>query len=74
MPSDRFVVYEGKRERDPAVAVRVVAPDGRAVHVISADGLRQTHDEPLLSLADAITEAFRRADRPLPRVDLAPGR
>lgn len=74
MPSDRFVVYEGKRERDPAVAVRVVAEDGRAVHVISADGLRREHDEPFLTLDEAIMEAFRRAARPLPRVDLAPGR
>ena len=65
MSSERYAVHEGRKPRDPRLAVRVVAGDGRAVHVIREDAMKVEHDEPL-SLADAITEAFRRADRPLP--------
>jgi hypothetical protein len=66
MPIDLYAVYEGHRPRNPANAVRVVAEDGRAVHVIREDEIRTSDDLPRLPLADAITEAFRRADRPLP--------
>jgi hypothetical protein len=70
VPSDLYGVYEGRRSRDPALAVRVVSADGRAFHVIREDGLRYREDVPTLPLLDAITEAFRRADWPLPRAEV----
>lgn len=67
MPEDRYVVYEGGKPRAPENAIRVVRADGTAFHVIREDTLRPALDEsPRLSFADAITEAFRRADQPLP--------
>lgn len=66
MPSDRYAVYEGRRDRDPRLAARVVAADGRVFHVIHEDAMRIRDDVTVLPLQDAITEAFRRAGRPLP--------
>jgi hypothetical protein len=65
MPSDRFAVYEGRRERDPRRVVRVVGPDGRAVHVIHEDAMRLDADVSFMPLERAIREAFRLAGRPL---------
>ena len=67
MPSERYAVYEGQRERDPRLVARVVAPDGRAIHVIHEDALRaSTEAAAFLPLAEALREAFRLAGRPLP--------
>lgn len=67
MSEDRYLVYEGGKLRVPANPVRVVRADGTAFHVIREDMLRPALDgSPRLWLADAIKEAFRRADRPLP--------
>jgi hypothetical protein len=64
---DRYVVYRGGKPRAPENPVRIVRADGTAFHVIREDALRPDLDElPRLPLADAITEAFRRADRTLP--------
>jgi hypothetical protein len=65
---DRFVVYDGMRDRDPANALRIVSEDGHAFHVITEDGLRkkQTVTGTPSPFAEAVMEAFRRAGRPLP--------
>lgn len=67
MSEDRYVVYRGGKPRAPENPIRVVRADGTAFHVIREDTLRPALDEsPRLSLADAIKEAFRCAERPLP--------
>lgn len=63
---ETFVVYEGKRERHPALAARVVSKDGTAFHVIRADRLPLSHGLYGVSFEDAVREAFRCAGRDLP--------
>lgn len=63
---DRYAVYEGRKPRIPQSPVRVVAEDGTAFHVMHVDRLRGDQTGPVLSLLDAIREAFRQAERELP--------
>lgn len=66
MSEDRFVVYQGQKARNPRNPIRVVREDGTAFHVIEHDDFHRDERGEALPLIDAISEAFRRADRPLP--------
>lgn len=56
-----YVVYEGRKPRDPANILRAVAPDGRAFHVIRSDAMRDEQRASAMPLDEAIREALSRA-------------
>jgi hypothetical protein len=59
----RYVVYEGKRPRDPSRPLRMVRQDGSTVHVIREDALSDSADRSdLMPLGTAVREALRRAE------------
>ncbi len=64
-----FVAYIGKRPRDPQHVLRIVRPDGTAVHVIEADEdkaeeiAQRTHGAIYEDRDRAIRETVARTER-----------
>jgi hypothetical protein len=56
----RYIVHVGKRPRNPAVACRVVTPDGRAFSVIRSTD--PDDDRPATDLRSAVDEVLKLAD------------